>query len=355
MKRFFLTLDYELWGNGKGDIFKNVIEPTDILLGIAERFGAKMTIFFEVVEYWRLRDEWLKGNTMGYQDNPVAAMENQLRTAVCKGHDVQLHIHPQWMDAKWEDGHWKVNQAEWRLATYDREGDDSLVNLLKRGKQTLEAIIKPVKLNYECVALRAGGYNAQPSEGIVRAMRESGLHIDSSIYPGGYENGALSVYDYRNVPCNLGMWYVGEVLDTPGTALKDIIEIPIASKSIAGWRKYAYSDRIKRLLLNKSETKELYSAKMDGIDSQHKSRLDKISFLFEKQCQTWDFCLLSPSVQKSFMKMLDSMSDRKYFTLVGHPKSFIGGKGFVFLLESMREIDFCFSTLTDCYEECFKQ
>lgn len=43
-----------------------------------------------------------KGNRMGYDHNPVVAMENQLKQAYAKGHDIQLHLHPQWVDAVWE-------------------------------------------------------------------------------------------------------------------------------------------------------------------------------------------------------------------------------------------------------------
>ena len=75
MKRLLLTLDYELFGDGSGDVFKHIVEPTNSVLEVAERYGAKITVFFEVVEYWRLKQEWESGNHMGYDNNPVEAME----------------------------------------------------------------------------------------------------------------------------------------------------------------------------------------------------------------------------------------------------------------------------------------
>ena len=69
MKEIILTLDYELYGNGQGDIFRQIVEPTDRILKIAKRHNAHLTIFLEVVEYWRLKEEWERGNTMGYTGN----------------------------------------------------------------------------------------------------------------------------------------------------------------------------------------------------------------------------------------------------------------------------------------------
>lgn len=201
MKNIILTLDYELYGNGSGNVFRHIIEPTEKILSIAERYNVKITIFFEVIEYWKLKEEWEKGNRMGYDRNPVVAMENQLKQAYAKGHDIQLHLHPQWVDAVWEKDGWKVNLNKWRLGDYEGSGDNSLRSLLKRGKDTIERLIGD---NYQCEVLRAGGYNIQPSETLIKAMRQVGLRADSSIYPGGKETGSLSRYDYSMVKDNLG-------------------------------------------------------------------------------------------------------------------------------------------------------
>ena len=47
MKTLLLTLDYELFGDGSGDVFKHIVEPTNTIIDEAERYGAKMTVFFE--------------------------------------------------------------------------------------------------------------------------------------------------------------------------------------------------------------------------------------------------------------------------------------------------------------------
>ena len=96
-----LTLDYELFGNGSGDMFEDVIYPTEEILTIYDKTNVKSTIFFEVVEYWKLREAWDAGNKMGYKKDPALAMKDQIIKAFQKGHDIQLHIHPQWLNAKY--------------------------------------------------------------------------------------------------------------------------------------------------------------------------------------------------------------------------------------------------------------
>ena len=161
MKKILITLDYELYGNGSGDIFKHIIEPTESILTVCNEHGVKITIFFEVVEYWALKNEWEKGNTMGYAMNPVEAMENYIRTAYGQGHDAQLHIHPQWVNALYENGRWNVDFNAWRLGDYKSEGENRLYQLVKKGKETLEGIINHP--SYQCTAFRVGGFNIQPS------------------------------------------------------------------------------------------------------------------------------------------------------------------------------------------------
>lgn len=354
MRHIFLTLDYELFGNGKGDVFTHIVEPADKLMRLARKNGARYTIFFEVVEYWRLKEEWERGNKMGYDKNPITAMEDQIREAVRDGHDVQLHIHPQWVKAYWSENGWVLNMDDYRLSDYVGEGEDSLVNILRRGKETLERLIVPVKPYYKCVALRCGGYNAQPSDSIVKAMRETGLIFDSSVYPGGYQTGKLSSYDYRSVPADKGFWPVSDRLESVSENTSDIYELPIVSMEIGRWRKYCSFERFAKIFSNVRSSKEMFETKATG-DGAHKVSLGgKVKFLFEKECQTWDYCILPSSIHKRFVRLMKQQSDRKCFTLVGHPKSYVGSKNYMSLLKSLNANGCKFDTIENLYKKYVK-
>lgn len=324
-----LTLDYELYGNGSGDVFRHIIEPTEKILKIADRHDAKLTIFFEVIEYWKLKEEWEKGNRMGYNRNPIEAMERQLKQAVAKGHEVQLHLHPQWVDAVWTANGWKVNNAKWRLGDYEGTGEDSLLRLLQRGKDTIEQMLGN---GYRCEVLRAGGYNVQPSKELAEAMREVGLMVDSSIVPGAKETGSLSRYDYTGIRQDKGWWYCGEVLEHEAGPKKDLVELPVVAFGIVRLQKYLSIDRIKATLQNKKSAKDTFEAKTGQAKG---GIIGKVQFFFQKESQTWDYCLFSKKLHRKFLKGISMQRSRDVFVLVGHPKSFVSGRGLEYLLKKV--------------------
>lgn len=343
VKTIIFTLDYELYGNGSGDVFRHMIRPTDRLLRIADEYGVKFTIFFEVIEYLKLKEQWDRGNTMGYDHDPVRAIEEQITEAFRRGHDIQLHIHPQWVDAKFVDGHWCVDMANWRLGGYDKTGEYSLENILRVGKQTIEELLRPIDPSYKCIALRAGGYNIQPSAEIVKAMKRVGLHIDSSIYPGGRETGTLSRYDYTSISPVCGYWQTGDELEKEG--MGPIYEFPIVAFDIRRWRKYCSFDRVRSILRNKKSAHDTFEAKVSGNGKP--SIIDKIRYFVERESQTWDYCLFSASLHRRFLRRVKTMS-RDIFVTVGHPKSFMGESGFRYMLRHTVG-KYTYSTLSSVY------
>lgn len=356
MKQILLTLDYELFGNGSGNVFEQMIRPTERILEITRKHAAKITFFFEVVEYWRLKEEWQKGNKMGYDSNPITAIDNQIQKAIKEGHDVQLHLHPQWVDAKWTDNGWTVNMADWRLGGYSKEGEYSLEGLFVKGKQTLEELILPVKSDYVCNAVRAGGYCIQPSEEAVRVMRKLGFRYDTSIYPGGYETGSRQFFDFRQLPDDKGWWYCKDSVESVSDEESSIMELPIVGLNILRIRKFLAFDRIKGLFKNRKAASETLAAKTSSahtnITKSCKKRsggvFAKIQFFFQQECQTWDFCLLSKSLHKDFIKKIELQKERQIFVMVGHPKSLLSdGKNMDWLLGVLKKNGYVFTTVKD--------
>ncbi len=335
MKKILLTLDYELFGDGSGDVFKHIVEPTNLILEVAERYGAKITAFFEVVEYWRLKHEWESGNHMGYNCNPAEMMEKQVVDMIRHGHDVQLHLHPQWVDAKWLDNHWEVDYKNWRLGDFNSP-TMTLKQLISEGKHTLEDIIQPHFPNYKCYALRAGGYNAQPSETIVEAMRECGMMVDSSIVPGAKEDGSLSIYDYTSAPDCEGLWYVGKKLEEPSKEKTDIIELPIVSFPILRIFKFMSHTRIKSILLNRKSAQASFEAKTSS-GGTNGGMLRKLSFFFKKEFQTWDYCLFPCWMHRRYFHKIATQKSRDIFVVIGHPKSLVSTKSLEFMLKKANE------------------
>ena len=75
-------------------------------------------------------------------------------------HDIQLHLHPQWLGAEYSEKGWLLNESLHRLAnvaTEKRDNEINLIELLHNGKETLESLIQSVDKTYRCRVLRAGG------------------------------------------------------------------------------------------------------------------------------------------------------------------------------------------------------
>jgi len=346
MKNMALTLDYELYGDGSGDVFEHMIHPTERILAICRHHDIRLTLFFEVLEYIRLKQEWASGNKMGYTADPTAAIEQQLQSMAAAGHDIQLHVHPQWVNAQYIDGAWQVDFENWRLGDFDVSSAYSIEDMLREGKQVIEDLIKPVFSDYQCTILRAGGYNVMPSEPVYKAMVNVGLKVDSSVYPGGFEAGDLSRYDFRAAPLNLDHWpAMAEDFCQPVRDSK-VLEVPIFALPQRRLRKISPA-RIRSMLQNRESAGRALAAK-----TEKRSLWQKIAFFFEKEAFSWDFCLFDMALHKRFFRMIaQHYSDRKLFVLVGHPKGFTAERSFEKMIMYAHRKGFSFTTLKDAVSD----
>ncbi|RUT77884.1 hypothetical protein [Ancylomarina longa] len=348
MTALCLTIDYELFGSGKGDVFQHIIEPTNQLLDFCLEFDIKLTIFFEVVEYWKIKENYENGVAMGYEKSPADAMVEQIQRAYQLGHDIQLHLHPQWIDAKYENEEWILNLDYWRLPDVPDQANDTismgLKELIWKGKQEIESILHPINPAFQCNIIRAGGYNIDPSDRLLKALKENSFLADSSVYYGGYANGKLSRYNYRHIPETKPYWFTEPDSLIRWNGFKSgFLELPIFAKKMK--RIYKYDGiRIRSALKNKKNALEKFKN-----NSNKKSKWQTIRFLMEEEAITWDFCLFSKSKMSRFLRAAqqverNSESDFHPFVLVGHPKDFYYTNGIEFLAN--RE-DLEFYTLTE--------
>src|ERR1039458_10354222 len=105
MRRLILSVDYEIFGNGTGDVRQHVIQPTARMAGACQRQGLPLTVFFEAEEYVAF-DKFSRELTRALGYDPASLIRDQIRSLVQVGHDVQLHLHPEWHGADFRDGKW---------------------------------------------------------------------------------------------------------------------------------------------------------------------------------------------------------------------------------------------------------
>lgn len=172
-----LTDDWELRGDGSGDVAELQLEPLRKLLGIYRKYSVRSTFNAEMMQQLTFRELQAKHPEL----KPLAdEWDDAVREAFQQGHDVQLHIHPQWSKATYENGRWHLS-GDWALPRYDPETARSM---LEGGKNYLETLLQPVDPAYRCVAFRSGSSCIAPSSFALSLLAQLGIVFDMSIVGG---------------------------------------------------------------------------------------------------------------------------------------------------------------------------
>src|SRR4029077_12879973 len=101
-----------------------------------------------------------------------------------EGHDIQLHLHPQWRNAVYANGVWQLN-GDWSILNYDR---DTAYAMLAEGKEYLQSLLRPIDAGYQCIAFRAGALAAAPSAHLFKSLASLRMQVDVSIAGGLFVN-----------------------------------------------------------------------------------------------------------------------------------------------------------------------
>ncbi|NNL22571.1 MAG: hypothetical protein HKO83_14720 [Ignavibacteriaceae bacterium] len=153
----------------------------------------------------------------------IITIIKQLKYAVIGGHDVQLHLHPTYFNAQLKNGAWEQDPGSYILK---EETYDSLFMMIKQTKDFLTRTLIDVKKDYNCIVFRAGGWQMQPTNNIVRALTDNGFKIDTSVFKNGKRGGTNS-FDYSSAHHSLLPWPVDENEICQMNQEGRLIEIPI--------------------------------------------------------------------------------------------------------------------------------
>jgi hypothetical protein len=190
--KLVLSDDWELRGDGSGNMraiqFSTIRRLCDIYEAHGLRGSFNVEVFQQLV-HLRLRDS-----------NPELAALSQeweevVRETYQRGHDVQLHLHPQWSAATYSGGRWRLG-ASWALTDYTRS---QLSGMLGEAKAYLESLLRPSNPDYQCQSFRAGSWAIAPSPYLLEVLAELGIVFDMSIANGLFYDSPEVRIDYRQV------------------------------------------------------------------------------------------------------------------------------------------------------------
>lgn len=323
--KLILTLDYELNVNKAPDVMQDMIKPTEALLNICSSFDAKLTIMVEIGELWAFEKAENQGYARFIACDPAERIRDQLVRAVKHGHDVQLHLHPQWIGAKWVKGAWQLDYAKYRLTDLEYH---EMVNVFRYGKEYLEKLLSPYCIDYSCIGFRAGNWVTQPSSRYLRALHEAGLKSDTSVFKGGYLNTNSVYIDYRKAYSNILPWVASwDDINNPGNH-EGIIELPIYSErsSIFGMLSVRRLRSASQYVREDRKIAQEVKALTQRERCARGGLLNHLSRFFRVYPKKLDFCKLSWKEMVGMIENVhhryaeDPMVDHVPIVMIGHSK-----------------------------------
>lgn len=185
-KDVIITFDYEVFlGSQTGNITNSVIKPTQYVLEIFKKYNTKAIFFVDATWLLFLRENF------PFDFNLVS---DQLKDIIKADSSVELHLHPQWLDA-YKNG----NSIEFKtLEHYSLHtlSQGEIHDLFMKSIQLLESIT-----SQKVKCFRAGGFCIEPFTQIKSAFEEFGIFFDFSVAPGMVlKSGNIYDYDFSGAP-----------------------------------------------------------------------------------------------------------------------------------------------------------
>lgn len=216
--------DWEIYGDGTGDPVKLMFDPAKQLLDICDTYGAKYTFYAEIGQQLHMLDA-----SAPIWREYAQTWEEVLKDAIVRGHDVQLHFHPQWIGAKLQNNTWKLDYRKWNTGSLSF---DLLDEWIGKGTAYIRNLLNPVQSDYELLSYRAGGWMCQPSTNIYKTLKNHGIVCDASVLKGRYKKFEGGGYiDFRHAPSQFEPWEVNPddfARLKPGS---DLWELPVYTET----------------------------------------------------------------------------------------------------------------------------
>lgn len=330
------TIDYEIYGNGQGDLRALVFEPARRLQEVFDRAGAKFVNFVEVAEFSQIE----RAGT----DSASAEVRQQIRELHEQGHETALHLHPQWANARFRDGQWELDYAEYNLCVLPPERiarivDDAIAWLR-------DVLGEP---GFAPVSFRAGNWLFQPTGAAAAVLAGHGVRIDSSVFKGGLQR--QHRLDYRPARRNGWFWNFSDDVNqpSPGGAM---IEMPIYTEMVPFWRmltgKRVGLQRKTQTAISRTPTATAKSPK--GMERY----LDYMRFRYPLK---FDFCRMTLAemtamTEKVIAEDRKSPGEFKPMVAIGHTKDLVDFDTVEAFLRWLRQRKIAVLTLSEAGRLC---
>ena len=330
MIEVIFTIDYEIFGNGQGSLKDFVYDPAEKLMHLFDEADVRLVVYAEVAEFERIAQ---------FETDPhIHEVEDQMRRFHEKGHELALHLHPQWYRANYKNDRWNLDYSEYNLCTLEKT---RIKNIVDRALRYLRSTLHDSK--YTPISFRAGNWLFQPTKTAAEVLAKQGIKLDSSVFKGGVQH--KHGLDYRPSAKNGFCWEFTDDVNVPEN--KGLMtEIPIYTRMVPIWK--------------------MLTAKRLGL--QQKINSTGSTSLKDKMFRLWDRGRLFHPLKFDFCRMtLDeltetieivleednkSLSGIKPIVAIGHTKDLVDLVTVELFLDYLKNKGITVSTFRDIYPKC---
>ena len=324
------TIDYEIYGNGQGSLKELVYDPAQRLKAIFDQADAKFVVFVEAAELERI--------DALHTDSAIGDVKRQVREFYKEGFEIALHLHPQWCNARYQNGKWELDYAEYNLCTLS---DQRIAEILGRSIAYLREILDTP--DFTPVSFRAGNWLLQPTAALARELTRNGVKIDSSVFKGGRRR----KLDYRRAMENGSHWMFGNDVTIPDPK-GPLLKIPIYTTMVPFW-KMVTSKRLHlqhKGMLGGRTFRDRLGRFIDLLQFTHPLKFDFCRMTFDE---------LVKVVEKSLREDQLSPEVFKPIVSIGHTKDLLDFNTIELFLSYLKEKKIAISTLEGAAERCHAQ
>ena len=323
------TIDYEIYGNGKGSLRELVYEPAGTLMATFRKWNKRFVAFVEVAELEMIE---AKGT-----DPAIDLVKEQLRDFHREGFELGLHLHPQWYKARYENGRWFLDYNEYNLCSLPR---DRIVQIVERSIAYFQDVLG--EPDFTPRFFRAGNWLLQPTKTAATVLAEKGIKIDSSVFKGGRQRNHR--LDYRPAVGNGYYWRFQNDANTPDPE-GELIEIPIYTTMVPWWNMLT----AKRIGLQQ-KSPATYQSNRQRL----KRLLDYLRLWYPLKL---DFCRMTIDEFTSIMEKViqedkENPSSYKPVVAIGHTKDLVDFDSVEYFLSYLGRKGIAVSTFKEALHRC---
>jgi catechol 2,3-dioxygenase-like lactoylglutathione lyase family enzyme len=293
------TLDYEIYGNGEGTLRDLVLDPTRRLAEVFRNFQLPFVVFAEALEFARMEE--------ALSDPDTEQVRAQLRELRAGGHEIALHLHPWWANARYEDNRWWLDWSERSICGLKPE----------RVEEIISGAIQYLRISlgdphFVPISFRSGLWVMQPTPVIANVLARHGVLVDSSVFKGGRVH-SLEL-DYRPALANNGSWRFCTDVNVPDPD-GALWEIPIHTEMVPFWQMLGS----KRLQVHSKVPKGSAGTPLprrwrDYLRLRYPRKLDFCRMTFEE---------MREAIEVTLRERQASERERHPVVAIGHSKDFV--------------------------------